>query len=56
MHPLLLYIVANTAGNIHRNRVSAHILIGLIITDKEPSAYPTTKKISSGTKKPSYKT
>jgi len=38
MHPLLLYIVANTAGNIHRNRVSA---IDLTITGKGSSAYPT---------------
>jgi len=34
MHSLLLYIVANTAGNIHRNRISAHVLIGLTITSK----------------------
>jgi len=36
MHPLLLYIVTNTAGNIHRNRVSsAHVSIDLTITGKE---------------------
>jgi len=51
-----LYIVAKTTGNIHRNRVSAHVSIGLTITGKGSSAYPTTEKISSGTKKPSYKT
>jgi len=51
MHPLLLYIVANTAGNIHRDRASAHVSIGLTITGKGSSAYLTAKKISSGTKK-----
>jgi len=50
MHPLLLYIVANTVGNIHRDRVSAYISIGLTITGKGSSAYLTTKKISSGKK------
>jgi len=37
MHPLLLYIVANAAGNIHRNRVSIHVSIGLTITGKGSS-------------------
>jgi len=47
MHPLLLYIVANTAENIHRDRVSAHVSISLVkglqhsTTNVEQRNHPT---------------
>jgi len=53
MHPLLLYTVANTAGIFPGTGfLHAHYSISLTISLQ----YPTTKKISSGTNKPSHKT
>jgi len=46
MHPLLLYVVANTAGNIHRNRVSAHVVQLLMVKGLQ---HPTTNIVPLNT-------